>query len=235
MMKRNRIIAATLVLASITVLSCAEKGKKATNASEVVYENKLDTISYAIGVNIASDFKKSDLTDLNLDAMKEGFADVLQEDTSWLSNEEAVKMIQTFMQEKQMAAAEKEKQEGVDFLEENKKKEGVKVLPSGIQYEVITEGSGVKPEATDTVQVHYHGTLIDGTVFDSSVRRGMPATFPLNQVIQGWQIGLQEMSEGSKYKLYIPSDLGYGPRGNRGIPGNAVLIFEVELLDVLSK
>ena len=231
MMKKNRIIAATLVLASIAVLSCAEKGKKATNASEVVYENKLDTISYAIGVNIANDFKKSDLTDLNLDAMKEGFADVLQEDTSWLSNEEAVKLIQAYMMEKK-------EQEGLAFLEENKKKEGVNVLPSGIQYEVLKEGTGVKPTLQDSVQVHYSGFLTDGTMFDSSVRRGMPfTTYVDGNIIEGWKLALQEMNEGAKYKFYIPYELGYGamgaPRG--GIPGYAVLIFEIELLDVLSK
>lgn len=234
MMKTGLFLTAVMVTAFSTV-GCAQKGKKDKSSEEVTYETKLDTVSYAMGVNIAENFQQSGLSDINLDAMKQGFVDVLKNDTSWLASEDAVKMIQSFMQQKEMEKAEKVKAEGVAFLEENKGKEGVKVLPSGIQYEVISEGTGVKPTLQDTVKVHYEGTLIDGSVFDSSIRRGMPATFPLSGVIQGWQLGLQEMAEGAKYKLYIPSDLAYGPRGTRGIPGNSVLIFEVELIEVVSK
>ncbi|GAA3701761.1 FKBP-type peptidyl-prolyl cis-trans isomerase [Oceanisphaera sediminis] len=122
--------------------------------------------------------------------------------------------------------------EGKTFLEENAKRDGVKVTESGLQYEVLTEGEGAKPAAEDVVTVHYTGTLVDGTTFDSSVERGEPASFPLNQVIPGWTEGVQLMSVGSKYKLFIPADLGYGESGAGSIPGNAVLVFEVELLDI---
>ena len=122
---------------------------------------------------------------------------------------------------------------GEDFLEQNKQREGVKTTPSGLQYEVLTEGTGPKPKATDNVKCHYHGTLIDGTVFDSSVQRGQPATFPLNMVIKGWTEALQLMPVGSKWTLFIPSSLGYGSRGAGGsIPPNATLIFDVELISI---
>ena len=125
-------------------------------------------------------------------------------------------------------------EKGKAFLEENKKKENIVTLPSGLQYEVITEGNGKKPKATDRVRCHYEGTLIDGTLFDSSIKRGEPAVFGVNQVIQGWVEALQLMSEGSKWKLYIPSELGYGAHGaGEMIPPHSTLIFEVELLEVL--
>jgi len=124
-------------------------------------------------------------------------------------------------------------QEGIEFLAENSKKPGIVITPSGLQYEVITEASGPKPDATDTVRVHYRGTLTDGTVFDSSYDRGNPIEFPLNGVIPGWTEGVQLMSVGSKYKFYIPQELGYGPGGAGPIPPYSVLIFEVELLDIL--
>lgn len=123
--------------------------------------------------------------------------------------------------------------EGEDFLEQNKKKEGVHTTPSGLQYEVLTEGNGPKPKATDKVKCHYHGTLINGTIFDSSVQRGQPATFPLNMVIKGWTEGLQLMSVGSKYRFFLHPDLAYGPRQTGAVIGpNSTLIFDVELLGI---
>ncbi len=124
---------------------------------------------------------------------------------------------------------------GEEYLQKNKGKEGIKVTKSGLQYKVLKEGAGIIPKATDVVKVHYRGTLIDGTEFDSSYKRNQPAEFQLNQVIPGWTEGLQLMKVGSKYQLTIPSNLAYGERGNQGIPGNSVLIFEVELLDVKQK
>jgi FKBP-type peptidyl-prolyl cis-trans isomerase FklB len=128
--------------------------------------------------------------------------------------------------------SEKNKKEGEAFLAENKKKSGIKALPSGLQYKVITEGKGKSPKATETVTVHYRGTLIDGTEFDSSYKRGQPATFPVGGVIKGWTEALQLMKEGAKWQLVIPSDLAYGESGRQGIPPNAVLVFEVELVSI---
>ena len=137
------------------------------------------------------------------------------------------------MVNQQKAAGEKNAAEGAKFLEENKKKEGVKTTPSGLQYKSLKEGAGAQPKANDTVTVNYRGTLMDGTEFDSSYKRGEPATFPLNGVIKGWTEGLQFMKKGSKYQFFIPANLAYGERSpGAGIPPNSTLIFEVELLDV---
>ena len=148
--------------------------------------------------------------------------------------EEAKKIINEFFSNLQDEIAETNKQAGKEFLAENAKRSGVVVLPSGLQYEVLAEGKGRKPKVTDKVQCHYHGTLIDGQVFDSSIQRGTPAVFGVNQVIPGWVEALQLMPEGSRWKLYIPSDLAYGEQGAGGsIPANATLIFEVELIKIL--
>lgn len=232
-MKKSGIMLAAVMITSLATLSCAQKGKKST----VEYTNNIDSVSYAMGVNIAQNFKESGLEDINLDAMKEGFVDILQNDTSWLSNQDAITIIKAFMAKKQEEIAAKEKEEENAYFEENKKKEGIVTLESGIQYEIIKEGTGVKPTLQDTVLVHYTGSLKDGSVFDSSINRG-PAKFGLNgNLIRGWKIAIPEMNEGATYKFYIPSQYGYGEYGNPqgGIPGNAPLIFEVELLDVLSK
>ncbi|MCM2678393.1 FKBP-type peptidyl-prolyl cis-trans isomerase [Echinimonas agarilytica] len=159
----------------------------------------------------------------------------LQEVLAALESErmEAVQALQAKMEEEQAKATEEAKAAGVAFLAENAKKEGIVVTESGLQYEVVEAGEGDSPAATDTVEVHYRGTLIDGTQFDSSYDRGQPATFPLNQVIAGWTEGVQLMKPGSKYRFYIPSDLAYGERGaGDSVPGNSTLIFDVELLSV---
>ncbi len=172
--------------------------------------------------------------DIILQGVKDGFSDggeMSDEEiqTALTAYDEHINgLIET--QAKEQAAATLE--EGKKFLEENAKRDGVKVTESGLQYEMLTEGEGAKPAAEDVVTVHYTGTLVDGTKFDSSVDRGEPASFPLNQVIPGWTEGVQLMPVGSKYKLFIPAELGYGEAGAGSIPGNAVLIFEVELLDI---
>jgi FKBP-type peptidyl-prolyl cis-trans isomerase len=182
-------------------------------------------------LDLGDNLGQSDLSSLNLEIMMKGIKDQLDSipDMELL---EARQFIQMEIQNMMEAKAEKEKDEGVKFLEENKMKDGVQSTPSGLQYKVIQEGTGAKPAATDVVKVHYHGTLINGEVFDSSVDRGEPVSFPLNQVIPGWTEGLQLMSKGSKYMFYIPENLGYGSRSMGNIKPYSTLIFEVELLDI---
>jgi len=204
--------------------------------------------SYSIGYSIGEDFKQQGL-EVDAKVLAKGLADALDNATAMLSEEERMAVfsdLQKRMMEKQQAmAAEKEKEraaqgeknltEGKAFLEENAKKEGVVTLKSGLQYQVITEGKGAPPTTKDNVTVHYHGTLIDGTVFDSSVERGEPATFPVAGVIPGWVEALPLMKPGAKWKLFIPADLAYGERGAGPVIGpNAVLVFEVELLGINS-
>lgn len=215
-------------------------------AQDSKLESDQDKLSYVLGTDIGNSLKQLE-TPLNLYAMMQGIKTVLDGSDPLLESAEAERVKGEFfqkMQAKQQAAAvaaqadmkkagEKNMQEGKAFLAENKSKEGVTETASGLQYEVLKAGEGDKPKATDKVTVHYHGTLLDGSVFDSSVQRGQPATFGLNQVIKGWTEGLQLMPVGSKYKFYIPSDLAYGERGAGGAIGpNATLVFEVELLEI---
>jgi FKBP-type peptidyl-prolyl cis-trans isomerase len=190
--------------------------------------------SYVIGVNIGKGMKQQGLDadfDMILKGMKDGAAG-----TPALTDEEMQQAMMELQKEMQGKAAElgtKSKKEGEEFLAGNKSKEGVKTTPSGLQYKVLKEGKGPKPKATDTVKVHYRGTLLNGTEFDSSYKRGEPVEFALDQVIKGWTEGLQLMPVGSKYEFWIPSQLAYGEPGNRGIPPNSTLVFEVELLDIV--
>lgn len=198
--------------------------------------------SYAIGMSMA-DSMKTNAVDVDIDALVQGIRDSLTGKKTLLTESEAretitalQKDLQAKMREKLKVQAEKNKKAGEEFLARNKEKEGVKTLPSGLQYKVITEGKGKSPLATDTVTVNYRGTLIDGTEFDSSYKRGQPATFPVNGVIKGWTEALQLMKEGSKWQLFIPSSLAYGERGAGGKIGpDATLIFEVELIKVGAK
>lgn len=191
--------------------------------------------SYALGIAVGSNYAKMGVK-LDVNAFSKGFSDIITGSKPELSLEEIqdlLNMLQNDMEQNEKSELNAEKERGRKFLEENKNKPGVKVTPSGLQYKVLRESIGKKPTATDTVEVHYHGTLIDGTVFDSSVQRGHTIEFPLNQVIKGWTEGLQLMSEGSKFEFYIPSDLAYGDRGAGGtIKGGATLIFQVELFKV---
>ena len=208
-------------------------------------ENKsLDRISYALGLSMGNNFRASGINEINVEDFADGVAAVFYGNQPKMTYDEAKAEIQAYfteLEKKQRAAAEeageKNKAEGEAYLLENGKRAEVKTLPSGLQYEVVTEGDGPMPAATDTVEVHYTGRLIDGTVFDSSVERGMPATFGVNQVIPGWVEALQLMKAGSKWRLFIPSQLAYGPNGTPGGPigPNATLIFDVELLKVLGK
>lgn len=194
----------------------------------------MDKLSYALGLSMGHNFLGSGIKSLNVEDFAKGVEDVYKQEKPEISFDEAKKIINEFFSNLQDEIAETNKQAGKEFLAENAKRSGVVVLPSGLQYEVLAEGKGRKPKATDKVQCHYHGTLIDGQVFDSSIQRGTPAVFGVNQVIPGWVEALQLMPEGSRWKLYIPSDLAYGEQGAGGsIPANATLIFEVELIKIL--
>jgi FKBP-type peptidyl-prolyl cis-trans isomerase FklB len=198
-----------------------------------------DKVSYAIGLNIGKSMKQEGL-DINPDALAAAMKDVFAGAKAQLTDEEVQQVMQDFqkkMMAKQMAAREeglgKNKAEGEKFLADNKKKEGIKTTASGLQYKVITAGTGKTPKATDTVKTHYRGTLINGTEFDSSYKRGEPAEFPVNGVIKGWTEALQLMKEGAKWQLFIPSELAYGERGaGRDIGPNSTLIFDIELISV---
>lgn len=202
---------------------------------------KLETIeqkaSYAIGLQIGQQLKESGLNNLELNALKLAMEDVLSDNQPALPLQElhdALRHVHEEAAKQKAKQAEKIAQAGQDFLAENLKKEGIKSTESGLQYEVIKQGDGAFPKATDRVRVHYTGQLIDGTVFDSSVERGQPAEFPVNGVIRGWVEALQLMSEGSKWRLYIPQELAYGSQGaGASIPPYSALIFDVELLKVL--
>ena len=193
----------------------------------------MDKISYAIGMSMASNLMNSGLRNIEVESFVKAFTEVINNESTSMSPEEANQTLQEYFSKQQEEMLNKNLETGIAFLEENSKKENVVSLPSGLQYEIITEGSGAKPKATDSVKCHYHGTLLDGTVFDSSVQRGQPAVFGVNQVIKGWVEALQLMSVGSKWKLFIPSSLAYGSQGaGNSIEPNSTLIFEVELLGI---
>lgn len=192
----------------------------------------MDKVSYALGMSIGHQLQQMNATDLNIDDFAQAITDVFNGDAK-LSDTEAQAAVQDFFSRKAEEQAKAAKAEGENFLAENAKKEGVKTLPSGLQYKVLREGDGRKPSATDKVECHYEGTLINGEVFDSSYRRGETATFGLNQVIKGWTEGLQLMQEGAKYRFFIPYNLAYGEHGaGQSIPPYAALIFDVELIKV---
>ncbi len=197
-------------------------------------KTELDTVSYALGVNIAQSLQSNNLQEFNYPQFMKGIQDGMDKEEVQLTDEEINKLISVYFKKLREEAVTKNLEEGRAFLEENKTKEEITTTQSGLQYEVITEGEGKSPIATDTVKVHYSGTLIDGTVFDSSIERGEPAEFVLNRVIPGWTEGVQLMKEGAKYKFYIPTELAYGVRVRPGgkIQPNMALIFEIELLEV---
>lgn len=194
----------------------------------------MDKLSYAFGMSMASSLVHSGLKEINVDSFVKAFTETMKNAPTDMTPQEANQRIQEFFSKRQAELEGENLNAGRAFLEENKKKAGVVTLPSGLQYEILTEGSGQKPKATDKVRCHYHGTLINGTVFDSSVQRGQPAVFGVNQVIQGWVEALQLMPTGSKWRLYIPSELAYGKQGAGGaIEPNSALIFDVELLEIV--
>ena len=194
----------------------------------------MDKFSYAIGLGIGQNLLSMGAQGINVEDFAQAIADVLNRKETAISHNEAREIVNKYFMELEEKMNAENIEKGKAFLEENAKKEGIITLPSGLQYEVITEGNGKKPSATDRVKCHYEGTLIDGTLFDSSIKRGPPAVFGVNQVIKGWVEALQLMSEGSKWRLFIPSELGYGAQqAGEMIPPHSTLIFEVELIEVL--
>ncbi len=195
---------------------------------------ELENFSYALGMSIAGNLIQSGVKTVNPELFLSGFKDVFKGEKTMIHPEDANRILEEFIARINRDKGAGNLEEGLKFLAENRKKPGVVELPSGLQYKILTEGEGDIPTANDQVKCHYHGTLIDGTVFDSSVERGQPAIFPVNGVIQGWVEALQLMSTGSKWRLFIPSALAYGANGaGSAIGPNAALIFDVELLKII--
>jgi FKBP-type peptidyl-prolyl cis-trans isomerase FklB len=243
----------TLMSAAFFIACCPKQEEKksdgpaaaaATPSAEITKESlktDIDKLNYAIGIEIGRNVKRNGLElqdDIFLKGIKDGSEKeeaelLLDEKTRQDVKREHARAQKEEREKKRKEEAEKNKQEGEKFLAENKTKDGVVTIESGLQYKILKEGTGKKPTAEDTVSVHYVGTLVDGTEFDSSVKRGKPSSFRVNRVVKGWTEALQMMPVGSKWQLFIPSELGYGERGSRGKIGpNAVLIFEVELLEI---
>jgi FKBP-type peptidyl-prolyl cis-trans isomerase FkpA len=232
-MKKFCFTGLTLLAATtVTTIGCNKMGSR-----NVDLKTDVQKASYAIGQQIGREIKGQGL-EVDTGAIAMSIGDVMSGKESRLTMAEMQQVMQR-MNEKMMAkessAGKENKEKGDKFLGENKKKALVKTTADGLQYEVITTGKGAKPKATDVVKVHYKGTLLDGSEFDSSYKRNQPAEFPVNGVIKGWTEALQMMTVGSKWKLYIPADLAYGERGRPGIPANSTLTFEVELLDIVKK
>ena len=197
------------------------------------YTDELDKVSYSLGLSIASNLISSGVTTINAEAFIDGLNVVFSGKMPEIMPDEANNILQDYFDKLQQAKGKEAKAEGEKFLAENKKKEGVVALPSGLQYKILTAGNGPKPKASDTVKCHYEGRLINGTVFDSSIRRNEPAEFPVSGVIAGWVEALQLMPVGSKWQLYIPSELAYEEAGSGSIPGYSTLFFDVDLVKLI--
>lgn len=198
------------------------------------YTEELDKVSYCLGLSIASNLITSGVKSINTQAFVEALEAAFKGEIPEITPDEANKILQEYFQKVQEEQAGKAREEGIKFMETNKSKEGVITLESGLQYKIINDGDGAIPKEADSVKCHYHGTLINGAVFDSSVNRGEPAVFPVNGVIKGWVEALQIMKVGSKWQLFVPSDLAYGAQGAGNMIGpHTTLIFEVELLEIV--
>lgn len=222
-----------IILITVIVVTNACKNNKNDANTQLNLNSEIDSVSYALGVNIGESIQQMQLNDLDFEMVKNGMTDAIDpEKLALIAGQNAQSILQNYFTKQQAKAGEGSIQEGQKFLTENSQREGVVSLESGLQYEIITSSEGAKPTLNDQVTTHYHGTLLDGTVFDSSVERGQPASFGVTQVIKGWTEALQLMSVGSKWKLYIPYDLAYGERGSGPIPAYATLIFEIELISI---
>lgn len=225
------------MVAVLALCACLVSCSGKTETAAVTLDTSAKEVSYALGMDIGAKLKELD-DNIDMDAFSQGMRDAFSGAEALLTEEKALDVRMTFMKEMQekaqqemIEAASSNQKAGEDFFTENSTKDGVITTASGLQYIILEEGDGPMPKATDIVTVHYRGSLLDGTEFDSSYKRGEPAQFPLNRVIPGWTEGLQLMKVGSKAKLFIPSALGYGQRGSATIPPNSTLVFEVELLD----
>jgi FKBP-type peptidyl-prolyl cis-trans isomerase len=228
-----------LLVVYLVILSASCQQQNTSKGPELV--TTADSAGYAIGILVGNNNKQQISNapggaDINLEAMTAGFRSASLDDEPEMTMEEADRIIRAYFEQASSKAGQENLESGNAFLEQNRSREGITVTESGLQYEVLKQGSGEKPDSTDKVRVHYHGTLVDGTVFDSSVDRGEPAVFGVNQVIPGWTEALQMMPLGSKWKIYIPSELAYGERGaGSDIGPNSTLIFEVELLEIVEE
>lgn len=230
-MKKTVIIAAAACAAILALSSCAstyQKGDRMPDSTTA----QIDTVSYALGMYFGTMITSSPFGEIDLGMLNKGFNDVLNGKETMLTQEKIMNVIQSHLMARSTYETNRNEELGAEFLAANKEKEGVVETESGLQYKIETEGTGIAPAMTDTVEVNYEGRLIDGTVFDSSYERGESTKFPLDRVIKGWGEGLTYIKEGGKIQLYIPSDLAYGSRGTGPIPGNSTLIFDVELIKV---
>jgi FKBP-type peptidyl-prolyl cis-trans isomerase FklB len=225
---KTKIFFTLAVVTALLFSSCSNKSYKADLKTEI------DSVSYSIGITFGSSLMENEMGNLSVDAFSAALNDLFTEQEVKITREEAQEVINNYFLMKQFGD---NKKEGEEFLKENKSKEGVTTLPSGLQYKVITEGNGPLPKFTDIVKAHYHGTLLNGMVFDSSVERGEPLEINVNGVIKGWQEALQLMPVGSKWILYVPQELAYGatPRAGGPIEPFSALIFEVELIEIIEQ
>jgi FKBP-type peptidyl-prolyl cis-trans isomerase FklB len=238
----TKLFIITVLLFSIMMPGMAQKKKKNSKkdkieaADTIIFKTKIDSVSYGLGLLFGGNLKRGGIDSLNSDLVFRAFNEAMKGQKTLLTPENANAVLNKFAQDLNGAKSKKNFDAGVAFLEKNKKDSGVIVLPSGLQYKILIAGNGDKPTLNDKVKVHYHGTLIDGTVFDSSVQRGEPIDLSVGGVIEGWKEALQLMPVGSKWKLFVPSQLAYGERGAGGSIGpNSTLIFEVELISIVKE
>lgn len=231
-MKKLIIIASACAIGASAAFGAASPKK----VKKVKMKNETDSISYAIGIAIGKDMRKQITKAMdnkeNMELVLKGLNATIQGDTAAIPFAKADSLVDSYMKTQFEKKEKKRLEDNANFLKENAKKAGVVSLPSGLQYQIIKQGTGERPADTSMVKVHYEGALVDGTVFDSSIKRGEPIEFKLNQVIKGWSEGVQQMTVGSKYKFFIPAELGYGAQPVGPIPANSTLIFEVELLEI---
>ncbi|RUT73074.1 FKBP-type peptidyl-prolyl cis-trans isomerase [Ancylomarina longa] len=224
-----KVLFIALGLGAMTLVSCSQQGSK-----DVSLNTTMDSVSYSLGASFGTNLERNGLTEINEDVFLAALNAAIQKDSLTIQPREGNTIINNYLRKQKQKIGEANKTKGDKFLAENKTKDGIVTTASGLQYQVITEGTGAKPLATDKVKVNYRGTTLDGKEFDSSYKRNQPAVFAANRVIKGWTEALQLMSVGSKYKLFIPAELAYGPRGAGGSIGpNETLIFDVELLDIV--
>jgi FKBP-type peptidyl-prolyl cis-trans isomerase FklB len=237
---RKTLLTSGLLLAAVISMAQAKKApvkasvQKSAPTPPSALKNAIDSCSYAIGMSLASFYKEQGITDLNASLVTKALNDAMKGQKTLLTEEQMNMSISNYLQQMKKEKSAAARKAGEEFLAANKKKPGVIELPSGLQYQVVVEGTGPKPVVTDKVKCHYHGTRIDGFIFDSSIDRGQPIDFPVNGVIKGWVEALQLMPVGSKWKLFIPADLAYGDnQAGAGIPPGSTLIFDVELLEIV--